>query len=92
LPEKFAVNQNYPNPFNPSTTIKFNLPQDAFVTVKVFNILGQEVATLANHEQFSEGSNEIEFNAANFASGVYFYHVVVNDGQFQEVKKMVLMK
>jgi len=92
LPEKFTVMQNYPNPFNPTTTIQFTLPEDALVTVKVYNILGQEVTTLADHEQFSSGSNTLEFNAGNLASGIYFYRVVVNDGRFQEVKKMVLMK
>ncbi len=92
LPDKFTVRQNYPNPFNPMTTIEFTLPEDALVTVKVYNVLGQQVATLADHEQFSEGENSLRFNGANLASGVYFYRVIVNDGTFQEVKKMMLMK
>src|ERR1041385_1962916 len=91
-PDRFILNQNYPNPFNPTTKINFSLPEDAFVTVKVYNMLGQEVVTLVNHEEYTEGENEIEFNAQNLGSGVYFYRVVVNDGQFQQVKKMMLLK
>ena len=63
-PERFELRQNYPNPFNPSTIIEFNLPDDAFVTIKVYNMLGQEVATLANHEEFLEGGDDVEFDAS----------------------------
>ena len=92
VPNQYVLQQNYPNPFNPTTNISFNLPADAFVSVKVYNMLGQEVATLADREEFTEGENEIEFNAQNLSSGVYFYRIVVNDGQFQQVKKMMLLK
>ena len=91
-PLVYKLEQNYPNPFNPTTTIQFNLPQDAFVTLKVFNILGQEVATLVNHEQMTEGLNEVDFDGSRLASGVYFYRLTVNDGVFQQVKKMMLIK
>ena len=92
LPGAYELRQNYPNPFNPTTTIEFNLNQDALVTVKVYNTIGQEIATLVNNEEFNEGENSIEFDASALSSGVYYYRLIVNDGQFQEVKKMMLMK
>jgi hypothetical protein len=96
-PESFALAQNYPNPFNPTTTIEFTIPDDAFVTLKVYNTLGQLVATLADHEEFTSGLNSVDFNAETFPSGVYFYHIVVDPGNgparmFQKVMKMVLLK
>jgi hypothetical protein len=91
-PLVYKLDQNYPNPFNPTTTISFDLPKDAFVTLKVYNTLGQEVATLINQTEFPEGNNEVEFNASDFASGVYFYQLIVNDGEFRQVKKMMLLK
>ena len=100
IPQNFKLEQNYPNPFNPTTTIQFNLPADGFVTLKVYNILGQEVATLYDHVAMTEGLQHAEFNGANVASGVYFYRLVaqtVNEnGQvgstFTQVKKMMLVK
>jgi hypothetical protein len=92
VPATFKLNQNYPNPFNPTTTIQFTLPADAFVTLKVYNMLGQEVATLVDREEMTEGENELEFDAQRLATGVYYYRLVVNDGEFQQVKKMMLMK
>jgi len=97
VPEKFELRQNYPNPFNPTTTIEFNLAEDALVTVKIFNLLGQEVAILADHQEFTEGANDVEFNASSMASGVYFYRILVSDiatgaMKFHEVKKMMLIK
>jgi len=91
-PVTFKLGQNYPNPFNPTTQIDFSLSKDAFVTLKVYNILGQEVATLFNHEQLNAGDNTVQFNGASLASGVYFYRLVVNDGEFQQIKKMMLLK
>jgi Secretion system C-terminal sorting domain len=91
-PLSYNLAQNYPNPFNPVTTIEFDLPKDAVVTLKVFNILGQEVATLINREEYSEGNNSVEFDASTLASGVYYYRLVVNDGEFTQVKKMMLIK
>jgi hypothetical protein len=92
VPLKYNLDQNYPNPFNPTTTISFTLPQDGFVTLKVYNLLGQEIATLVNREEMSEGLNEVDFDASTLSSGVYFYRLIVNDGKFQEVKKMMLLK
>ncbi len=98
VPEQFALYQNYPNPFNPSTTIEFEIPATSFVTLKVFNILGQLVTTLLHNEQIEAGKQTIEFDASDFASGVYFYKlessVVNNTGpqSFLDVKKMLLVR
>lgn len=92
IPYAFELNQNYPNPFNPTTTIEFTLAEDAFVSVKIYNLLGQEVATLADREEMFEGSNSVEFDATGLPSGIYYYRLTVNDGQFTAVNKMMLMK
>ncbi len=94
MPAEFSLGQNYPNPFNPSTKIKFALPVDSKVTLSVYNIVGQNVATLVN-ETISAGLHEAGFNASDLSSGVYFY--VLNaegtDGRkFSETKKLMLMK
>jgi len=105
FPTEFVLNQNYPNPFNPSTTIKYTVPsviasgakQSQFVTLKVYDILGNEIATLVNEEK-SAGSYEVKFDANRLSSGVYFYQLRAGDpesrsGQgFVETKKMVLQK
>jgi len=91
-PLQYNLAQNYPNPFNPVTTIEFDLPEDAFVTLKIYNVLGQEVATLIDREEFTEGNNSVEFDASALSSGVYYYRLIVNDGQFAQVKKMMLLK
>lgn len=90
IPERFTLEQNYPNPFNPSTLIRFSLPQASNVTLKVFNVSGQEVATLVNNELVGSGVKEVSFNAANLSSGLYFYTITA--GNFQETKKMMLIK
>ncbi|HZY09890.1 MAG TPA: T9SS type A sorting domain-containing protein [Bacteroidota bacterium] len=97
FPEQFELKQNYPNPFNPTTAIEFDLTEDALVTIKVYNMLGQEVATLAENDEFVEGVNDVDFNASRLTSGVYFYRLVANsvenpDLKFQQVRKMMLMK
>jgi hypothetical protein len=92
VPKAFSLSQNYPNPFNPTTTIEFSIPEDALVTLRVYNMLGQVVATLADREEFSAGENWVELDGAKLSTGVYYYQIVVNDGQFQDVQKMVLMK
>jgi hypothetical protein len=89
VPDVFALEQNYPNPFNPSTRIDFSLAVDSKVNLKVFDILGQEVATLINSDLVA-GSHNVEFSAVNFNSGVYFY--ILQTGNYVETKKMVLMK
>jgi hypothetical protein len=93
-PDVFALEQNYPNPFNPSTTINFNLAADSKVSLTVFDVLGQEVANLINGN-VAAGSHEINFNASNVNSGVYFYRIDatgVDGTNFTSVKKMILIK
>ncbi len=93
-PSIFALEQNYPNPFNPSTTVEFSLAKDSRVTVKVFDIIGQEVATIVN-SNFSSGSHQINFDASNLNSGVYLYRLEANavDGStFSSTRKMTLTK
>jgi photosystem II stability/assembly factor-like uncharacterized protein len=97
LPINFALEQNYPNPFNPSTKIKFAIPnvianemkQSILTTLKVYDILGNEVITLVNEEK-SAGVYEIDFNASTLSSGVYFYKIQA--GSFSDTKKMILLK
>ena len=101
LPDQYELYQNYPNPFNPTTSIDFDLPEAANVTLKIYNLLGQEVATLLNHEQFDGGNQTLDFDASQLSSGVYIYRLVAQTmdddnnvtGQvFTQTKKMVLMK
>jgi len=87
--------QNYPNPFNPSTAISFQISAISNVTLKIYNVLGQEVATLLNKEEIEEGQHEIEFDASRLSSSVYFYRIsVAQDGiaRYNETKKLLLMK
>lgn len=88
-PDKFELSQNYPNPFNPSTTIKYSVPVSEFVTLKVYDVLGNQVAALVN-EQNAAGSYEVEFNAAELSSGTYFYKLQA--GNKVETRKMMLLK
>lgn len=87
--DRFVLKQNSPNPFNPSTVISFSLPQNEFVTVKIFDMLGREVATLVNN-QMTAGSHSVVWNANNLTSGAYFYKI--SAGTFSEIKKMLLIK
>lgn len=89
LPMTFALAQNYPNPFNPSTTIKYQIPKESVVKIFVYDVLGKNVATLVN-EKKNAGYYELEFNASNLASGLYFYKIEA--GEFTDVKKMMLIK
>lgn len=89
LPIAFQLQQNYPNPFNPSTKITFSLAHSANTSLKVFDMLGREVATLVNGYTVS-GTHDVQFNAMNLASGIYYYKLT--SGNFTEVKKMVLLK
>jgi hypothetical protein len=93
-PEDLKLFQNYPNPFNPSTKIKFSVPTIASdfsskTTLKVYDILGEEVATLVN-EQILTGNYEVRFDATNLSSGIYLYKIQAGD--YTDVKKMILMK
>ncbi|MBI5464089.1 MAG: T9SS type A sorting domain-containing protein [Ignavibacteriales bacterium] len=89
LPKEYALHQNYPNPFNPTTTLMFDVPHEAFVTLKVFNVLGQEVRSLVN-EQKSAGRYTVNFDAKDLASGLYIYKFTA--GSFSAIKKMNLIK
>lgn len=89
VPAKFSLEQNYPNPFNPSTLIKYSIPQDQQVKLNVYNLLGENVMTLVNLFQ-KAGQHEVNFNASNLASGVYFYKLEA--GTQVSIKKMILMK
>jgi photosystem II stability/assembly factor-like uncharacterized protein len=88
-PKTYYLNQNYPNPFNPSTSISFSLSSKSFVSLKVFDIIGREVATLVNGE-LSAGNHTRQWNAVNMSSGVYFYRL--QTGTFTDVKKLVLLR
>lgn len=90
IPNTFSLKQNYPNPFNPVTNIKFGIPKTSAVTLKIYDVVGREVAVLVNNELKQPGMYNIDFNASNLASGIYFYRIVAGD--FSEVKKMMLIK
>jgi len=89
LLEDYSLSQNFPNPFNPSTNISFTLTRSTFVTLKIYNVLGNEITTLVN-EVIPGGNHQIEFDASGLSSGVYLYSITAGD--FVETKKMVLMK
>jgi hypothetical protein len=83
------MSQNYPNPFNPNTTISYSIPSSSFVQLKIFNIIGQEIATLVNEEKLA-GNYEVNFDASNLPSGVYIYKM--NAGSYVQTRKMILLK
>ena len=89
IPNQFELSQNFPNPFNPVTTIKYQVPELSFVTLKIYDVLGSEIITLVNEEK-PIGSYEIEFDATGLSSGIYFYKLQA--GSFVETKKMILLK
>lgn len=89
VPVEYTLEQNFPNPFNPNTTIKYRIPESGFVSLKVYNSLGQEAITLVN-ENKGAGTYEVELNALNLTSGIYYYVLKVNE--FFETKKMTLLK
>ena len=89
LLNSFVLKQNYPNPFNPATRIEFQLPERARVSLKVFNIAGQEVATILDEVRFA-GSHAVEFQAGDLPSGIYFYRL--NAGQYSQTRKMMLVR
>jgi hypothetical protein len=88
-PVSYKLYQNYPNPFNPSTTISFNVIKQDHVSLRVYNILGEVVATLVN-EVKSPGNYSVRFDARGLSSGIYFYEF--NSGNFRDVKKMIILK
>ena len=89
LPKEFKLDQNYPNPFNPTTTITFETPKSSFVTLNVYNLLGQKVAALVN-QNMEAGSHSVNFDAANLPSGIYLYQLRTDN--FNSIKKMTLLK
>ena len=100
-PMTITLDRNYPNPFNPSTTIGYVLPDAGIVSMKIYNIIGQEIATLVDGVLMEEGEQEVEFNGAGQPSGVYYYRLTVQsvDGEgaligqvFSKVEKMILAK
>lgn len=90
VPVEYSLSQNYPNPFNPSTTISFSVPQESLVSLRVFDILGREVALLANSERVAAGTYNYSFDASGLASGTYFYQLKTNNTV--ETRKMLLVK
>ena len=88
-PDKYELFQNYPNPFNPTTTIKYSISSNTAVKMRIYDVLGKEVATLVNQVQ-TAGTYKVDFDASKLSSGVYFYKLEA--GQFTEVKKMTLLK
>jgi len=88
-PANFRLQQNYPNPFNPSTTIKYQIPELSFVTITVYDVLGNEIATLVNEEK-PAGSYEVEFNGSDLTSGIYFYTLIA--WNYSNTKKLVILK
>ncbi|MDF1611782.1 putative Ig domain-containing protein [Stygiobacter electus] len=89
IPTKFNLEQNYPNPFNPTTTIKFEIPKESYVRLRVFNSIGKDVAELINKE-LSVGSYQVNFDASELPSGIYYYKLEAND--FTQTRKMLLVK
>ncbi|MFI5144493.1 MAG: T9SS type A sorting domain-containing protein [Ignavibacteria bacterium] len=88
-PDKYELGQNYPNPFNPTTEIKFAIPKDGYLTVKVYDVLGKLVQTLVEGK-LSAGEHEVRFDGTNLSSGIYFYKIETDN--FTDIKKMVLLK
>ena len=89
VPVEFVLAQNYPNPFNPTSTIGYTIPGEEHVSLRVYNVLGQEVATLIEEKQ-GRGTHSVQFNAGQLSSGVYFYRLVA--GHFSDQRKMIILK
>jgi len=89
IPAVYTLGQNYPNPFNPNTKIEFSIPKDGFVSLKVYDVLGREVASIIDKD-FKAGSYTVDYDAAKLSTGIYFY--TLTSGNFIETKKMILVK
>lgn len=90
IAETYSLSQNYPNPFNPATNINFSIAKSGNVNLKVYDILGNEVANLLNNEKLSSGKYNVNFNASNLSSGIYYYSLRTDN--FTDTKKMLLVK
>ena len=97
IPASFALRQNYPNPFNPTTTIGYEIPASGYVNLRVFDVLGREVAVLVDGER-QAGTYSVPFDGGHLASGIYYYRLTVTDPtlhsakQFVDIKKLILIK
>jgi hypothetical protein len=89
VPALYSLEQNYPNPFNPKTNIRYSIPENSFVTLKIFDLLGREIKTLVNQNQIS-GKYSITFDMSGYASGLYLYKIQA--GNFSDTRKMILIK
>ncbi len=92
IPDEFALHQNYPNPFNPITTIRVDLPRQSVVSLKIYDAIGREVITLADNDMYNEGTYDLIFNAERISSGMYFYRLDVNNGEYVQTRKLTLLK
>jgi len=96
IPETYSLGQNYPNPFNPTTTISFGIPGDAILTIKLYNILGKEIAVWAENQTYQGGWYEYTFNADALASGVYYYRMqaqsLSSGTKYSNIKKMMVIR
>jgi hypothetical protein len=88
-PGNFTLMQNYPNPFNPTTTIKYQIPELSFITLKIYDVLGNEITTLVDEEK-SAGNYGVNFSASSLTSGIYCYQIKA--GEFTETRKMLMLK
>ena len=89
IPPNFYLSQNYPNPFNPVTNLEFGISKLGFVSLRIYNMLGKEVATLVNEKQ-NAGSYNVRFDGSGLSSGMYYYKL--ESGSFTDTKKMILIK
>jgi hypothetical protein len=89
IPENYSLSQNYPNPYNPSTTIEYSIPENDFVNIKVYDVLGKEIRTLVSGQK-NAGTYKISFDASNLSSGMYYYKITTNN--FTDTKKMILIR
>ena len=89
IPSKYSLSQNYPNPFNPVTNLEFGILKLGFVTLKVYDLLGEEVSTLVN-EKLIPGKYQVEFDAGSLTSGIYFYRLT--SGDFTDTRRMMMIK